>query len=268
MEEAKKIRYSWTRDKKMIGTIILVVTVILQIFAFLQVPVISTIHAYTIGMLLGYYNPFFYIFVAYKALVMIFGEKVRLPKWIKLTDFTYWLVVISIVFIGTSLSTYYQRENRFTDIGLAPWKSFNVWFADYRSHSAWAPANTNGGIVGAFLYSFFAMISSGIGAMIISIAVGALVVSILVTGSFFGLYKTMLHKKNSELSKKEVTLEDEGKVNDLIERATVEDDSKYEVPADKMIEFEEPKKDDVAEVKSGAKVEDEEDLFPFEDPFA
>lgn len=246
--------YVWYRDSKMIGTIMLLIVAALQIFAFLKVPGLTTIHAYTIGMLLGYYNPFFYVFAAYFALKLIFGKKIELPKWLKLNSFTYWFVVLSFVFIGTSLF-FYQTKTGFTAIGAAPWGSFKDWFHTYTSEPAWAPANTNGGIVGAFMYSLIASMSSGIGAIITSIVLAALSVSIVISGSFIGFYRSLINRRHKELRDNEEKIKSE-----ILPEPTMKTRATQEMPKRESapVELEETPKEDTTKV---------EDDFPFEDPF-
>ncbi len=44
---------SWLKDKKVIGTIIMIIAIAFLFFGFLKVPFFSTIHGYTIGMMFG-----------------------------------------------------------------------------------------------------------------------------------------------------------------------------------------------------------------------
>lgn len=269
-EVKKSEKYKWIKDKKIIGTIILILSVAFQLFAFLQVPFFSTIHGYTVGMLLGWYNPFFYFFVAYLGLVLIFGDKVKPPKWIKLNYVTYWIVAISITFIGLATG-YYQTKDNWTVIGPKAWDTFNTWFDDFRdggSYGAWTPANTNGGVIGVFLYSFFTMISSGIGSFIVAVGSLALTVSYMVTGSSIGFYKNLINKRKIALQQKEIKVEGEDeKVATLL----------TEVKASKLPDIEDPfaspSKPEVAKekpqniVKKESVEETKKDEFPFDDPF-
>lgn len=251
----EKTLYTWWRDKKMLATISLIILVSMLIFGFLEIPVLSTIPRYTINMMLGFYSPLFYAFGFYWCLTVIFGNAIKLPKWVKLNGFTYWVVALSIIFLSTSLF-FYQDSTGFTSIGGEPWKAFIKWFDDFRETSAWYPQNTNGGIIGVFLYSFFAMIASGIGAMIISIGALAISISIIITGSFFGFYKNLVKKQKFINRRKENKIDKE--IN--IERHNIKSDKDREKTPhtdDKpFIDFDEtqPK-------------EKEEDDFPFEDPF-
>lgn len=247
MNVKTKSTYVWYRDTKMIGTIVLLAIAALQIFAFLRVPVLSTIHGYTIGMLFGWYNPLFYAYAAYFALKMMFGDKVALPKWLKLNHITYWFIAISFIFIGTSLF-FYQNKTGYTSIGAEPWGSFKNWFNDFTSEAAWAPANTNGGIVGAFLYALAASITSGIGAIIISIVLAALSVSIVISGSFIGFYKNLINSRKEELKQNEAKAESEFAIDKMAKK----------IPEDKVLENEEKPKETP---------QNKQDDFPFEDPF-
>lgn len=268
--EKKQEKYKWMKDKKIIGTIILILSVTFQLFAFLQVPFFSTIHGYTIGMLLGWYNPFFYFFTAYIGLLMIFGDKVKLPKWIKLNYITYWIVAISITFIGLATG-FYQTKDNWTIIGPKAWNTFDTWFSDFRSggsYGAWTPANTNGGIIGAFLYSVFTMISSGVGSFIFAVGSLALTISYMITGSSIGFYKNLINKRKISLQQKEIKIEDEE------ERATT---ILRDVKVSNMPDIEDPFAEEIKprpavekpklEVKAAAQKQEVKDEFPFDDPF-
>ena len=176
-----KKTYIWYHDRKVIGLLILSFAVAFQLFAFLKVPGLTTMHGYTIGMLIGFYNPFFYLFVSYVGLRLLFEDKWKQPKWIKFNATNYWIIVMAIIFVSVS-TTFYQEATSYTSFGSRPWSSFKKWYGDFTSESnAWFPINTNGGILGAFLYSIVAMLLSGIGAFIISIML------IISSFTYFGL---------------------------------------------------------------------------------
>ena len=279
----KDIKYKWWQDKKMIGTIILLISAAFQIFAFLKVPILSTIHGYTIGMLFGFYNPVFYLFIIYKSSMMIFESKINLPKWVKLSNFSYWFLSISIIFIGTSLF-YYQTIIGFTSIGTAPWGSFKSWFNDFTSTTAWAPTNTNGGIVGAFMYSFFSMCISGVGTLVVAILSLITSISVLVTGTFFGLYKNMLNRQKVTLKQKEIQAESDLHVDSFIDTNNpVKDQSASEFVDQSIKHVKEENNSELSvesqldnfaktaqnhQVKNPSDADAEnEDFFPFDDPF-
>lgn len=244
----------------MVATIVLIILVTMLVFGFLEIPGISTIPRYTTGMLFGIYNPFFYAFGVYWCLSILFGEVIRMPKWIKLNAYTYWIVALSIIFVSTSLF-YYQDKTSFTSIGGGPWKSFGVWFDNFRETSAWYPQNTNGGVIGVFLYSFFAMIASGIGAMIISIGALAISISYILTGTAFGFYKSLLNKKKLSTKHTEKKIDKEINISNLENQVEINEElSQEEKP---FIDFDEEK-----EVEETTKEKEEKkDDLPFEDPF-
>lgn len=287
-QSSKEIKssYSWYRDKKMIGMILLIVTVVFQIFAFLEVPFMTTIHAYTIGMLFGFYNPFFYLFLVYISLVMIFGEKMKLPKWVKLTKFTYWVVAVSIIFIGASTG-YYQSLNGWTSIGVEPWGSFGEWFDKFTDGPWWAPAQTDGGLVGVTLYTLFASATSGIGALVVAVGTLFITISLIVSGSFIGLFKQLNDMRKKTLESKEMSDENaispENIKNDsqqhvkksepvknveIVKPINVVTEKPVVVPESKPV-IKQPlqPKQQTQEVKIQPKA-DAIDDFPFEDPFA
>lgn len=270
-EETKALsnKNAWYKDKKIIGTIILIIAVAFQLFAFLKVPFFTTIHGYTIGMLFGWYNPFFYLFLSYVALVLIFGSKIRLPKWVKLNGYTYWIAAISIMFIGASTG-FYQSKGEWTTIGSKAWHSFDIWFSDYRQHNdAWFPANTNGGLAGVFFYSLFSMISSGIGAFIIAIITLAITISFVISGSWIAFYKSLINKRKVILKQKEIKIDKETeKGQKIIEDMPVNNELDIEDPfAEEQQAPKVEQKQVVIETPKENKKQTEDDDFPFENPF-
>ncbi|WP_127942864.1 MULTISPECIES: hypothetical protein [unclassified Mycoplasma] len=187
--------YLWWKDQKIFGTCLLIVAVSFQIFAFLDIPVMTTIHGYTVGLMLGFYNPLFYALVIYVALRYLTSGRLVLPRWIKIKTSTYCVLVVSILFVSAS-SGYYQTETGWFAVGPKTWTAFERWFLDFtRNWNAWFPANTNGGVIGVFLYSFFAMILSGVGAFVVAILWVVVPFSILFTGSVWGLYYRLLSNR-------------------------------------------------------------------------
>ena len=250
--EIKKPEYKLSQDKKMLGIFLLVITSAMQIFAFLKVPVFTTLHSYTIGMLLGSYNPFFYAFLIYVSLTMILSDKVTLPAWIKFSKLSYLFLAIAITFIGSS-SGYFQSKlfNGWTTIGGDPWKLFPKWFDMFtKAQSAWYPENINGGLIGVFLFSFSAMITSGIGALIVAIILVIISTSVLATGTGVGLYKGLLKKRSLDLKK--IRSDEEKRVDYKRLEVTTREDFVEKEESEEEIEKKESKKEDL----------------PFEDPFA
>ena len=73
MKRISSGQYLWWRDNKMVATIYLIIISTMQVFAFLRMPVLTTMHAYTIGMLVGYYNPLVYLCLAFLCLKIMVG---------------------------------------------------------------------------------------------------------------------------------------------------------------------------------------------------
>lgn len=234
----------------MVSMILLLIVISIMIFSFLSIPFLSSIGGYTVNMLLGWYSPFFYLFVIYLLLKKMFKEKIKFPKWVKLNNITYWIVVISIVFIATSTG-YYQSKSGFASIGSKPWHAVNEWFdsfTDNQTVSAWTPKNVNGGFIGVFLYSLIASMVSGIGAFIVALLTLALSVSFIITGSSIGFYKNLVSKKRTTLKNKEII----NKKQSNIEQFSTKED----IEPIKVKVIEQPKK------------EVENKPLPFDDPFA
>lgn len=209
------IKYKWWNDKKMMGIFLLIISASLFTFSFMKIPFLTSIHKYTFGMLFGWYYPFFYTYIFYIALQLIFNDKLSLPSWIKITKMSYWFVAVSLVFVSTQTG-YFQSKGNWTEIGHKSWHAVSDWWREFKSSgNAWIPAETNGGFVGAFLYSFFAMIVSGIGSLIISIAMLIISISILITGTSIGLYKQILNKKKISLQRKEIKEDQDADIKNI-----------------------------------------------------
>ncbi len=208
-EKSVKKKYNPMKDKKIIGMIILIIAVTLQIFAFLEIPVLSSIHAYTVGMIFGIFNPFFYLFVIFHAILMIFPNKWSLPKWFKLTNFSYWFIAFSVILTTQSIQVWFKHPNLDT-LGSKAWSiafkdEWWVQFSKSRPISGhWAPMNYYGGIIGFSLWSFFAMFSTPIGALSISVILLIVSVSFLITGTSIGLYRKKQNLHRQTLKEKEI----------------------------------------------------------------
>lgn len=241
----------------MVGMIVLIFSIMFQIFAFLNVPFFTTIHAYTIGMIFGYYNPLFYLFVVYVGLQMLLGPKVKLPSWIKLTPVTYWIVAILIVFIAASTG-YYQSKSKWTEIGPKAWSAMDEWFTEFKGSSWVSPENTNGGCIGAILYCFFTMIASGIGSFIIAIVGLVVAISYIITGSSIGFYRNLLRKRRELLHAAEVAEKEKTVDLTLIPTKKSTDKQKQATQTQEISSLKE----------SEANNQTSDDDFPFEDPFS
>ncbi len=216
-----KNEYKALKDNKILGMILLMVAVTLQIFAFLEIPFLSSIHAYTVGMIFGIFNPLFYLFVIFHAMRMILPNKWTLPKWFKLTNTTYWIIVISIIFTvhawGVYAKDHKDDHNNLYTFGGRAWKTAinDDWWHTFKTSDAnnhhWKPDSKWGGLLGYSVWATFAMFSSPIGAGIIAAIFLVVSTSLLVTGSGLGLYK---FKKNKQ---RQILKEKEAKGDELIE---------------------------------------------------
>ncbi|WKX02497.1 hypothetical protein [Candidatus Mycoplasma mahonii] len=225
-------KYIWYKDKKMVATIFFVIALSMQIFAFFSVPVLTTIHKYTVGMMMGFYHPLFYGYIILTSLYNLFGLKIKLPYWFKISSWSYVFLVISILFISVSTG-YYQSKIGWSQIGYKTWGATSNWWSQFiSSNDVWVPATTNGGFISAFMYSFFSMIFSSIGALVFSIILMTISTSLLFSGSLIGLYKNTFKQKRYAKNK-HVQIEEE--------------------------------KIDIKKIETV--VTQDEDIFPFEDPF-
>ena len=191
--------YNWFYDQKIKGTIIVFVSILMFIFSFLKVVFLSSIDGYTFGMLLGFYSPFVYIYFLYVGLELIFGDKFKKPSWIKFNKKNYWLLILIIIFLSSSMG-FYQSKGGFVIIGAEPWKNFQDWFDTFTNKgisesSSWFPGKTNGGLLGVFLYSLVATVVSGIGAIIVGVILLTIFISIILTGSSLEFHRMILLKK-------------------------------------------------------------------------
>lgn len=189
--------YKVINDKKTLGSFILLIAFVMQIFAFVKLPGISTIHAYTIGIFFGYFNPLFYFFIMFIGIKMIFGNRKINYKWFKLNYFSYWFTSVSLIFTITTCIKYSPMYGPWS-FGIKPWQSFIDWFSDYSSNNI-IPNNNWGGVIGAFSYSFFATFSTSFGANIIAISSLFFSSSLLLTGTTLGLYKLIISRKANKI---------------------------------------------------------------------
>ncbi len=198
--------YNWFYDQKIKGTIIVFVSILMFIFSFLKVVFLSSIDGYTFGMLLGFYSPFVYIYFLYVGLELIFGDKFKKPSWIKFNKKNYWLLILIIIFLSSSMG-FYQSKGGFVIIGAEPWKNFQDWFDTFTNKgisesSSWFPGKTNGGLLGVFLYSLVATVVSGIGAIIVGVILLTIFISIILTGSSLEFHRMILLKKKFNIPTK------------------------------------------------------------------
>ena len=195
----KPKKYKWTRDKKILGLILGSVSIVIFVFSFLKLPVISSINAYTLGMLLGWHSAFVYAYLFYVSANMLFDNKLKVPSWFKLNNKTYLFIALSVIFISVSSGYYQTHTNSWTKLGSAPVQSVSYWWNDVftNSNSAWKPKISNGGVLGAVFYLVTASASTGIGALTIAIILLTCSISVLATGTISGLYKNINAKRKA-----------------------------------------------------------------------
>ena len=284
--------YNWFYDQKIKGTIIVFVSILMLIFSFLKVVFLSSIDGYTFGMLLGFYSPFVYIYFLYVGLELIFGDKFKKPSWIKFNKKNYWLLILIIVFLSSSMG-FYQSKGGFVIIGAEPWKNFQDWFDTFTNKgisdsSSWFPGKTNGGLLGVFLYSLVATVVSGIGAIIVGVILLTIFISIILTGSSLEFHRMILLKKKFNIptrfqrkkQDKKNQLEKENQVifnkeknliktyeNIKTKDESLENQTKENGPKDKIKKESKPLVDEKPSNQEKETNDKEKDNLPFDDPF-
>ncbi len=233
-----KNKYSPWRDNKILGMVVLIIAVTLQILAFLEVPFLSSIHSFTIGMLFGWFNPFFYCFFIFHALKMLLPNKLTPPKWFKLTNTTYWFMALSIIFTAHAW-VIFPKAHRGLPFGFEPWKiGFNEWWVNFKKIHAhgshWNPNSRAGGLIGYFIWSTFTMFSTPIGSGIIATLLLMASVSFLITGTMVGLYNFKNALKRQALKEKKATKEELVEIQEEQEPITKTEEltntSEFELP--------------------------------------
>ena len=284
--------YNWFYDQKIKGTIIVFVSILMLIFSFLKVVFLSSIDGYTFGMLLGFYSPFVYIYFLYVGLELIFGDKFKKPSWIKFNKKNYWLLILIIVFLSSSMG-FYQSKGGFVIIGAEPWKNFQDWFDTFTNKgisdsSSWFPGKTNGGLLGVFLYSLVATVVSGIGAIIVGVILLTIFISIILTGSSLEFHRMILLKKKFNIptrfqrkkQDKKNQLEKENQVifnkeknliktyeNIKTKDESLENQNKENDPKDKTKKESKSLVDEKPSNQEKETNDKEKDNLPFDDPF-
>lgn len=197
-------QYKWYKDKKISGLIILFLAIAMQVFAFLNLPVLTTLHSYTIGMIFGYFSPFFYLYIAYIGFTFAFDYKAPKLNWLNVNRYSYWFYVLSImyIFVGTG---YFQTISGWFKISSSAWEIMTKWFEHFTQSKKewWLPYTTPVGVIGSFAYALTTTFISGIGSFIVSIVLIFFVVSKIITGSTLGFFRQKSRiKKLEELNKR------------------------------------------------------------------
>ncbi|MGX9340479.1 hypothetical protein [Mycoplasma sp. 4044] len=155
----------------------IVLSVFFLVFSFLPVPVITTIHSYTMGALFGAFSTFIYLFVILFALKSLFKFESKF-SWrafhISINKSIF--LVISVVFLTTTLYTMKQSLGEISGKIDAPQNAFkpifNIWFSQfskaYNGNTA-LPNQYTMGIVPTFFYAAFASMGSTVLALVLSI---------------------------------------------------------------------------------------------------
>ncbi len=243
--------YNFWKDKKIIGTTITIAAILMFVFGMLEVPFISSIPRYSVGMFFGYFSGAFYFYFVWVGLKMVFPDAIKLPKWLKINSITYWIVVLSTMLITEAWGWASTNSHivKVGAIGKEPWNvSFNDWYYEgfTNFNTAWAPQSYWGGIIGSFIWSFTTMVATPIGSGILGAICLGISISLVLTGSFVGLYKNVASKRKLELKEKEAERKD-------ISIAIDEEIN----PITNPVSYKKIKKEEEAEV-----------YIPFEDPFA
>ncbi|MCP4336421.1 MAG: hypothetical protein GY679_01060 [Mycoplasma sp.] len=198
--------YKILKDKKIIGTFILIVSLLMFIFSVPEVKLLSSIPRYSIGMFFGAFSPAVYAFFSWISIKMIFPEKLKLPKWLKINLLTYWIILLSAMLIAQAWGWASTRTNIVKPglIGSEPWEvSFKDWFKTFSKNktATWFPSEYEcwGGIVGSFIWSITTTALTPIGSGILGIFALASSISLILTGSFIGLFKNIIAKRKLEI---------------------------------------------------------------------
>ncbi len=215
--KSNNMQYKISSDKKTLGMIILIISAVLMIFGEVNVKFISSIPRYTTGMFFGYFNPMFYIFTSWVGIKMIFPKQIKMPKWLKINFYSYWVIVMCMMIIvqawGWAAITKNADGSQLVKtnlIGGEPWKiGFVNWFKHFahdggdelRGTSNWNPNNYYGGVLGFAIWSTLTMIFTPIGSGIIGALGLAISISLIATGSFIGLFKNYKKLKPKKFQK-------------------------------------------------------------------
>lgn len=169
----------------------------MQVFAFLEFPILTTMHAYTVGLFFGIYNPFFYFYLFLKSFILVFPKQNKKILVKKMTSCIYWALVFAILLTGSTVFYFYKFKD-LEGFGKTPWKSFDYWFTSFKSNTPLIPPNTHGGILGTFLFSVFSSFLSPIGTIIFGVI---LIIFTIVVGfrkQIKDSIKKMLESKKEE----------------------------------------------------------------------
>lgn len=200
IEKAYSEKYYWWKDNSLVNTIFIMITTFFFIFSYVEVPFMTSIHGYTVGMLFGHLSPLFYFYVLFRLSKIFWINKFKKPNWFKLTDLSYLFVFLSLIFIFTSViyfAVLKSGEYNLFEIGKSQFGLFDkFWESDFTSKgNAWFPKNTAGGVIGILFHSIFASAISGMGTIFISSILLLISLSFIFTGNWKNLYRKRKSKK-------------------------------------------------------------------------
>ncbi|MGL5205576.1 MAG: hypothetical protein ACRC7B_01530 [Metamycoplasmataceae bacterium] len=223
--EFKNDYHIWSNGR-LFSLILLAITLLCFILSIVQIPFLSVIPGYTLGLTFGYYSFIFYIVFAYYATSKLFNLNIYIIKMISKTRvfnyswFNFFLLIFGIVLIVET--TIYMINNSSPFPGMSVWEiNFNTWWENFTlANNALEPNIMNAGIITNFVLS----ILYSIGGTIVSIISSILLISYSVFYLFFGSpmnwwdrkrkAKRELEKENKEHETKIVDLsfEDEHRI--------------------------------------------------------
>lgn len=234
--------YKIFQNKKIIGIILSVLFVFLFVVSLVDIPIFTTIHAYTFGFLFGYYCYFVYIAMIFQGLILSFDLDVLITRFfvkkINKTLFfnwiTYCIFVFGIALIIESSIAFSNNEKVFN--GINSFESYyRNWWESFRSSEDPVLPNTlNGGVVLIFFVALFSSIAGNIMTIIIGILLLLFFIYYMLFGSPFKMIKK--NNKQHKLRKMEEQ-EYETKILDLsYESKTIDNKNKEEISETEIIE--------------------------------
>lgn len=196
------------KGKKIIGASISIVSIIFLIFSFVPVPVLTTIHAYTVGALFGFFSPLFYFLTfSYGVIFLLEG---KISTWIKIRYLFVWYFLFSVVIFLVGSSSYYLvniEKNAFLKFGAEIWtKSYNNWWITFSNNSGAfnpvTPDTLTPGIIGFLFFDIFA----SAGTIILSFVVASVIFSMGIFYLIFGSPIVKIQERSKAIQIKKLDL--------------------------------------------------------------
>lgn len=195
-------QYFFSRDRVLLWTIILLVTLFFLVISFLNVPWLTTLHSYSFNVLFGMFSILFYLLIILLSIWKIFNLKSTYKYWIfnfnlgRLIFFFINIIILGSVIYYTIHQVEHNSKNFFT-------KYFSSWFVDFSNSSNYLlPQKYTPGVIGTFINSILNIPGKKLGfsiAYIISIVLLSLsVISFFISNSFFKMIFSPKSKKNKE----------------------------------------------------------------------